>query len=133
MAFPNGWARTDQQIQVDYAAKLTTTQTTAGTYSDLSDGLLVEMIAFGAAARLTMLSEIPRVTQEDIGMGDSSVQPGGRARAGQVIWSMFLDKRRQYQQELLRTIPLRPNEQANPLLFGRLGVYSGNVTSPPWG
>lgn len=131
MAFPNGWGNITNPINVIYAGKYTATQTTAGTYADFIDGDWADMIAHGAAARLLRMTEAARVNNEDIGMGDSSVTPGARRSAGEQMWQIYLDKKRQYQQQLLRNAPLRGNEEGNPYL-GAASLMPGYTTSPPW-
>jgi len=104
ISFPRGFGKADASypVQVDYAAKLTTT----GSYTDLTDGILAAIVTYGAAARMVMASEIPRVTQDDINMGDQSVVPGSRTRAGRDLYTQFLFLRNQYNDELRRTMPL---------------------------
>lgn len=131
MAFPNGFNNTTNAINVVYAAKYTATQTTAGTYADFVDGDFADMVAHGAAARLLRTTETARVNMVDIGMGDSSVTPGSRLRLGELMWQIYLDKKRQFQQQLLRISPLRGNEEGQPYL-SPTSLMPGYTTSPPW-
>lgn len=106
LAFPNGWYNITNVTNVDYAAKLTTTQTVPGTYDDFSDGLDVDLISYGVAARLIRNYEINRVSDEDTGMGDQSVQPGMRASIGNQLFQEFLRLRSLKAEELRRDMPL---------------------------
>jgi hypothetical protein len=103
--FPRGFATINFNVQVDYAAKLTAT-VVSGNYQDINEGILAEMVAHGAAARLGYLSEVPRVTQQDTGMADSSVQPGMRTRMARDLWAQFLFLRSMYHDELRRIMPI---------------------------
>lgn len=105
IGFPRGFATTATSVQVDYAAKLTATIQTSN-YSDLSDGIQAECVAYGAAARLVIQQDIQRVTTEDINMGDSSVQPGARSGIGRAIQQEHVRLRTIWQEELRRTIPM---------------------------
>ncbi len=129
--FPRGFAKigTDN-VQVDYAAKITAGVTvTTNVYTDISDGILAECVAHGAASRLMYLSELPRVTQQDLGMADSSVTPGSRTRAARDMWAQYIFLRDMYHEELRRTMPI---------LGGGVGamtsswVGTGGMLTPPY-
>lgn len=102
--FPRGFFTLAFNVEVSYAAALTAA-VSAGNYSDISDGILAELIAHGAAARLLHSSEIPRDTQTDVTLGDSSVVPGSRTRLAIDLQQQFLIKRNIYFEQLRRTMP----------------------------
>lgn len=128
--FPRGFFLTTTNIQVDYAAKLTAGITTTN-YDDWSEGTMADMIATGAAASLLSFTENYRVSQEDIGMGDSSVQPGARARGAAILQGQFLELRNIVHEELRRTIPIM-GELRKPSALTSSGPYGGYSSAPPW-
>lgn len=99
------FASTAYDISVDYAAKLTPTLSSTN-YTDLDDGILADIVSYGAAARLVVASDVPRATQEDIAMGDSTVQVGMRSSVGRQLYQQYLFLRNQYREELMRKWPL---------------------------
>jgi hypothetical protein len=112
LSFPQGFFDGTSDIYIRYAAKLTTT-VTSGAYEDAeNEGLWRDVLAYGAAARLLSAKEIPRVSQEDTNMGDTTVSVGSRQQMGQVYYQMHTRMRNQLQEELKRTDPF-------------LGVWSG--------
>jgi hypothetical protein len=125
ISFPRGFGKPSASypVQVDYAAKLTTT----GNYTDLSDGILADIVTYGAAARMVGASEVPRVTQEDLNMGDQSVVPTSRSRAGRDMYTQFLFLRNQYNDELRRTMPLMG---AQPTSFSSTQNYGIGGMAP---
>ena len=127
---PGGFAHSTANLTVNYAAMLTTTQTVSGTYDDISAGILEDTINFAVAADLVSNSENPRVTQEDINMADSSIQPGGRSRQGQVMYQQYIINRTIYAEQLRRTMPLMNNvsygHASSGGNFGSLRPYWGN-------
>lgn len=124
--FPAGFATTATTVRVDYAAKITaTTAGSPASYSDLSDGILVDLVTYGAAARLTVASDVPRATQEDIGMGDSSVQVGMRSSVGRQLYQTYLMLRNQYWEELRRTMPLVGSSVGGRRSAGSYTGYGG--------
>ncbi len=104
VSFPQGFFNLTNTIQVDFRALLTAT-VSAGSYSDLSEGMSAEVVAYGAAARLVRASEVPRVTTTAISMGDSSVTPTSRTRAGVDLMQDFIRLRKMYYEQLWKTIP----------------------------
>lgn len=107
MAFPRGWPSTTTVVNVDYAAKLTATQTTPPTYDDWTDTTLdLDMLAYGAAARLVKNYEVNRVSDEDTGMGDQSVQAGMRFNIGLRLEAEFVKLRNIRHEELRRIMPI---------------------------
>lgn len=103
--FPRGLYHEVNNIQVDYLAKITTTETVAGTYDDINEGILAEVVAYGAAKRLVQKAEIPNVTQSDNTMGDASVGTGVRRIAARDLELTYTQLRNQYREELMATIP----------------------------
>lgn len=91
-------------------AKITNTLSTTN-YTDLTSGSMVDAIVFGAAARLVENTEIPRVTQADVTMGDATVQPGQRVRDGAYYRERFLLHRELIRRELEVTIPRQPKQR----------------------
>lgn len=107
ISFPAGVADDSNQILVTYRAKITNA-VSGGSYTDISDGILAEAIVYGACARLVSSREVPRVTDEDITMGDSSVQPGAKLQAAAWYEDMYRRLLNQYHDELLRvSAPMR--------------------------
>jgi len=68
-------------ISARVRARLLATFTTPN-YDDLTAGTMTDAIVLGTCARLAENSEIPRVSQSDVTMGDSTVTPGARLRDG---------------------------------------------------
>jgi hypothetical protein len=128
--FPRGFRETVDTVQVDYAARLTDTLT-GTSYVDLTDVVLIDAIVYGTAARLVEASDTPRVTQEDLGMRDASVQPGMRARQGQVYWTKFQTLKNIYFEQLRREMPLMYGA-AGPQGRANLSVGSGYSTNAPY-
>lgn len=105
LRFPGGFYDSTNAVYVYYRAKLTTTVSN-GSYSDLSDGLLADHIAYAAAARLLSSKDGPRVSDSDVTMGDATVEPGLRAQVASVVYERrATELRNQYYDELMRTIP----------------------------
>ena len=77
LRFPNGFYDDTNDVNVTARALITTTQTVSGTYDDLADGLLAEVVAMGAAAKAVAAKDIPRVG-EDTSVGDATVRPQDR-------------------------------------------------------
>jgi len=102
LGFPQGFFDNTNTIYVDYRAKLTDTIAT-NNYSDLSDGILAEIVAFGAAARLMLPKEASRVSAEDANQGDSSVAPGARMSVTDYLHRKFVELRNNYHEELMVT------------------------------
>jgi len=104
LGFPGGFFHSSNTVYVRYRAKLTA-DLSGSDYTDLSDGLLAEVVAHGAASRLIMAKEAPRITQDDISANDSNVPPQARITAANYLASKFRELRNQYKDELERTIP----------------------------
>lgn len=96
-------------VAVRVRAKLTTTGTT--NYDDLTAGNMADAVIYGAAARLVENTEIARVTQSDVSMGDATVQPGSRIRDGAYFRQRFIDKREMVKRELEVSIPRQPRRR----------------------
>ena len=79
ISFPNGYFHPTNTIKANYRALITTTVSN-GSYSDLSDGLLADALAYGACARLVAAKDIPRTGQMTT-VGDSTVTPGAILQA----------------------------------------------------
>jgi hypothetical protein len=90
---------TTYTISVRVRAKLTAA-VSGGNYSDLTAGTLTDAIVYGACARLTENSEIPRVSQSDVSMGDATVNPGARLRDGAYFDEKYRRLRVRLKQEL---------------------------------
>lgn len=95
---------TTYTIAVRVRAKLTAAFSTPN-YSDLTAGLMTDTIVYGAAARLFENTEVPRVTQQDVTMGDASVVPQARLRGASYFYRRFLEMRQMLKMELEVTIP----------------------------
>jgi len=104
IGFPGGFFHSSNTVYVRYRAKLTA-DLSGSDYSDLSDGLLAEVVAHGSAARLLMSKEAPRVTQDDINQNQESAPPQARLTAAQFMYQKFRELRNQLKDELMRTIP----------------------------
>lgn len=132
VGFPRGFALTTTNVQVDYAAKLTTNNGSGTydgiTYADINDGLQAECIAYGAASRLVMLSDVQRSTNEDVNMGDSSVQPGMRTRVGRDMWQQHQYYRELWKEDLRRTIPIMSSSKP---ASASSGILSSSYISGP--
>ena len=98
---------TTYTIAVRVRAKLTNTFSSPN-YSDLTGGNMTDAIVYGACARLIENTEVPRVTQSDVTMGDASVGAGARIRDGSYFYQRFLHKRDMIQRELEVSIPRMP-------------------------
>ena len=89
---------------LSYASLISSTPS-AGSYADMSDGLLAEAVVLEACAILLENYDVLRVT-EDVEHGDTGINPGQRTR--QAAW--FRQKadqvRRQYNLYLKRTEPI---------------------------
>lgn len=104
MRFPAGFYHNTNVVNVHYRAKLTSTGTT--NYDDITAGLLSDLAMYGAASRLMSSKEGPRVVDNDISYGDTTVNPGLRAQVASVVYeNRFIQARNQYYDELMRTIP----------------------------
>ena len=108
--FPRGIFDSDNTIYVQCRAKVLTT-VSGGNYTDLTDEIETETIAWGAAARLVMAREIPRVSEDDTSMGDATVQPGNRMSIGREVFKRYRELLNDWNDELKRTIP--PAKQWN--------------------
>ena len=109
LSFPGGFYDDTTDVNVTARALITTTQTTPGTYDDLSDGQLAEVVVMGAAASLVSGKSIPRVG-EDTSLGDSTVGTTARVQTGAWFESQF--------RSLLRSYNLYLRATAGPM--GRL-------------
>ena len=85
--------------------KVTTTETTPGTYDDFSAGAEVDCIAYYTVARLVGATDISRSTAEDIPMGDKTVASGGRTRIASYWEDKALAERNKWKMELDITLP----------------------------
>ena len=91
---------TTNSVQVNGIARITATVATSN-YSDFSDGLEADCVTYYTVSRLISETDVPRLTQEDITMGDETVQPLSRTKLaayweGKAIqernkWKMYLD------------------------------------------
>ena len=115
-------------ITVYGIAQLTSTLTT-GTYTDIDDGLMAEYFVLEAVGRLVQAADIPRMTAQDITMGDQSVQILGRTKLGQNWAQLARAKRLALQAQLRLTLPVMPkwNRGHSPTGGGRIGVGFGGV------
>lgn len=104
VGFPQGMFDATQTIYVDYRAKLTDT-IAALAYSDIDDGILAEIVAFGAASRLMVAKESSRVSAEDATMGDATVPPAARVTQADYLHRRYVEFRNQYNAELMVTSP----------------------------
>jgi hypothetical protein len=130
VAFPRSWPNTTNVINIDYAAKMTTTQTTPGTYDDIyTNSIEPDMIAYGAAARVVKNYEVNRVSDEDTNMGDQSVQPGIRFNIGLRLEQEFIKLRDLRREELMRIIPIMGTAPGNGALSE---VYSQRGPTAPY-
>lgn len=121
--FPRGWFSMSMPIVVEYAAKISTDLAPGTTnYADVDEGVQSEMLVMGAAMRMVMMSTIPRATQEDINMGDSSVTPTARAQIASIFNAEFLRLRSVRWEELRRTMPLMGTGPSH----GTLNSSAGN-------
>lgn len=74
-------------------------------YSDLTDGVEVDCVAYYAAGRLVMVTDISRTTLEDVSMNDQSVRPGTRTSIGQMWKEEAKALRGQWEEDLFYTLP----------------------------
>lgn len=102
--FDRGLYDSDNTIYVHCRAKVLTT-VSGGNYSDLTDGIETETVAWGAAARLVMAREIPRISEDDTSMGDATVEPGNRWSIGREVQRKYKELLNDWYDELMRTIP----------------------------
>lgn len=94
-------------LAVRVRAKITNTFSTPN-YTDLTAGSMADAIVYGAAARLLENTEAPRITQNDVTMGDATVLPGQRMRSAAYFHQRFIEKREMVKRELEVTIPRQP-------------------------
>jgi hypothetical protein len=77
IGFPGGIFHTTNSIQVLYRAAMTGA-VSGGSYTEIDAGPAVDVIAYGAAARIAMGKEAPKVLYEDQSAGEYSQQAGDR-------------------------------------------------------
>lgn len=95
---------TTNDVLVNGIGKITTTVAT-GDYSDLTDGVEVDCVAYYAAARLVMVTDISRTTLSDVSMNDQSVRPGTRTSIGQMWKEEAKQLRNQWEEDLRYSLP----------------------------
>lgn len=105
LRFPNGFAHDTNTVYVNYRAKLTTTETVAGTYDDVSEGLMAEAIVYGAASKVVGFKEIPLVVNKDISQGSTPLGPQQRLTASAWLQEEYRKALNDLYDELMRTIP----------------------------
>lgn len=90
-------------IVVTYARTIASTPA-AGNYADLDDGLMADMVMYGACATLLEATEIQRDV-DDVSQGDVALTPGSRLRTGAYFRQRFEDLRWKMELQLKKTEP----------------------------
>jgi hypothetical protein len=80
----------------------------ASSYSYITGNDEANCIIFLTAAKLVGSLEIVRVTQDDVSMGDATVQPGMRRNLAQYLEAKGLAERRRWEMKLAQTAPILP-------------------------
>ena len=94
----------DNAVRIIGIGKVTATITTT-TYDDIVEGLMSEYIVLDSISRIVRAYDVPRASQEDITMGDQTVQPGHRTNIGRDWGREARSKRLALQAELRTTLP----------------------------
>lgn len=105
VTFPAGFADDANSVEIRYRAKLTTTQSTPGTYDDVEEGLMAEAIVYGSAAKLVGYKEAQLVTLKDASQGETPVGPSARLTASAWLEDNYRRCLNDLYDELMRTIP----------------------------
>lgn len=87
IGFPGGLYDASTDIEVTYRTQLLGTVNT-GSYTEISAGIAVEVIAYGAATRIAMGKESPKTLLEDQAMGEHNTASGDR-----LALATFLDNK----------------------------------------
>ena len=95
---------TTYTISVRVKAKLTAAFSTPN-YTDLTGGLMTDVILYGAVARLVENTEIPRVSQSDVTQGEATVRPGNRIADGAYYRNEFKRLRNRLRETLEAEYP----------------------------
>lgn len=107
---------TTNHVFVEAAEEITAVQS-GGNYTRIEDGLMQDMIVYGATARVVAALDVPRVTEDDVTMSDQTVNPGSRIRVSSYFDSKYIELRNQ----------LRMRQQGtHPIMLQRRGV------NPEW-
>lgn len=107
---------TTNHVFVQVAEEITAVQS-GGNYTRIEDGLMQDMIVYGATARVVAALDVPRVTEDDVTMSDQTVNPGSRIRVSSYFDSKYIELRNQ----------LRLRQQStHPLMLRKAGV------NPEW-
>lgn len=104
LQFPNGFAHASNTIYVRFRAVITS-DTAGGSYSDLSEGLLAEVVVYGAATKLVAYKEVPLVANRDVSQGDTPLGPQARLTAASWLEEQYRKHLNNLYDELMRTIP----------------------------
>lgn len=94
-------------VAVRVRAKLTNTVTSSN-YVDVTAGKMVDTLVYGAASRLLENSEFPRISRNDVSMGDATVGPSARLRSAAYFYQRYTTLRDELKYELSVTIPRMP-------------------------
>jgi hypothetical protein len=76
-------------------------------YTELTDGVQVDCVMSYTISKLLAISEVSRVTQEDITMADEALRPGVRTQISQEWERKAYEARRRWEKELEVTLPRR--------------------------
>lgn len=101
--FPNGFFHASNAVTVNYRSALTAT-VSGSDYSDLSDGLLAETVAYGACSHILSGADIRRL-REDLDPRETLHRAGDERRTASWFEAQFRDRRSQLETELRGSIP----------------------------
>jgi hypothetical protein len=90
-------------IVVTYARTIASA-VVGGSYVDLDDGLMADMVMYGACATLLESLEVQR-NVDDVAQGDAQLAPGARLRSGSYFRTVFEDLRHKMELQLKHTEP----------------------------
>lgn len=93
-------------VTVNAITKLTAAYS-APNYTELTDGVEVDCVMYYALSKMVRWTDIPRATQEDIGMSDESVRPMVRSALAGTFEEQAYMARRRWEEELKATLPIR--------------------------
>lgn len=102
LAFPGGLYDSSNTIYVKYRARFTG-EVSGGAYQEFSVGPAVEVIAHGAAARIAMATEGPKVMAQDQAQGERGVASGDRVAFATVLFQRYQELLNSWYSELVFT------------------------------
>jgi hypothetical protein len=99
IGFPGGYYDASNDINVTFRTKFLGT-VSSGNYTEISAGVAVEVLAYGAAARIALGKEGPKVILEDQAMGEQSGEAGNRLALATYLDNRFRMALNRWQEDL---------------------------------